>query len=409
MRILVHEFGGYSFPLQLSRELARRGHSLIHVYPTGLPGPKGRLEPSGGDAPGLQILGLPLSGSFRKYSPIRRLLTQRRYAADLKQIIAEAGPEIVLSADTPIDVQSELLNFCTKSETAFIHWVQDIYWTAIEFFMQKKIGRLSRIAAEPFKRMELSVAKRADSVVAISPDFARLYRQWGVQQTAIHTIPNWAPLDELPERPRDNPWCSLQGLQGKVTFLYSGTLGHKHRPDLLYTLAKSLGPESRVVVVSEGFGRDYLEHQPKLQNLHLLNFQPYDQLPNVLAAADVLVATIDTEASQFAVPSKILSYMCAGRPILFASPEENLSSQTLRRSGGGIAIDPQNTSEWVAAARLLAETPDLRASLGLAARRYAEKNFDISLIAESFENVFERSLGARRPRYLKVKTAASTN
>ena len=70
-------------------------------------------------------------------------------------------------------------------------------------------------------------------------------------------IENWAPVDELPARPRENEWARRHGLDGKPVLLYSGTLGLKHDPGLLHRLAEAL-PEVAVVVASEGLGADWL-------------------------------------------------------------------------------------------------------------------------------------------------------
>lgn len=32
MKILVHDYPGYAFPIQLSRELAKRGHRVLHAF-----------------------------------------------------------------------------------------------------------------------------------------------------------------------------------------------------------------------------------------------------------------------------------------------------------------------------------------------------------------------------------------
>src|SRR5271165_1819882 len=63
MRLLVHDFAGYPFPIQLSRELAGWGHDVTHAYPIGLQGPKGRLQPSASDPEKLTIRGIALSSS----------------------------------------------------------------------------------------------------------------------------------------------------------------------------------------------------------------------------------------------------------------------------------------------------------------------------------------------------------
>ena len=80
----------------------------------------------------------------------------------------------------------------------------------------------------------------------------------------------------------------------------------KHNPALIYELARSFDGREDVVcgVVSEGLGRAFLERQPKAAALQLFDFQPYSRLSEVLAAADVLVAVIEPDASRFSVPSK---------------------------------------------------------------------------------------------------------
>src|SRR5271169_1951287 len=128
MRILIHDFAGHPFPIQLSRELARRGHWVTHAYAGGLPGPKGKLTQGATDSSRLEIRQVKLSAQFRKYSPVRRLWTQRAYARALCTLIQEERPDVVLSGNTPIDVQAEVLAFCTGHKISFVHWVQDVYY-----------------------------------------------------------------------------------------------------------------------------------------------------------------------------------------------------------------------------------------------------------------------------------------
>jgi glycosyltransferase involved in cell wall biosynthesis len=139
-------------------------------------------------------------------------------------------------------------------------------------------------------------------------------------------------------------------------------------------------------VFTHGALDPWFKHK-SLKNLRILPFQPYEILSEVLASADVLLATLDIDAGKFAVPSKILTYMCAGRPILFAGPRENLSAAIIQRSGGGLVVDPNDGGAWVSAARRLVSEPMLRAQLGSKARSYAERTFDIAKISEAFEAV----------------------
>lgn len=149
MRIFIHDFAGHPFQIQLSRELALRGHWVTHAYAEGLPGPKGKLKLEGADPSRLKIRGVQLSSQFRKYSPVRRLFTQRAYARTLCALIQDEKPDVVLSGNTPIDVQAKVLAFCTRQEIGFIHWVQDVYFRALEFLLRPKLGPLAKVAVFP--------------------------------------------------------------------------------------------------------------------------------------------------------------------------------------------------------------------------------------------------------------------
>jgi glycosyltransferase involved in cell wall biosynthesis len=304
-------------------------------------------------------------------------------------------PDAVLSGDTPIDVQAHLLHRCRRQRIGFVHWVQDDYGMALDFMLRGKIGGAARIVTLPFRKLDGWVARNSSAVVSISPGFAPRLRRLGVQSESLAVIENWAPLNELPPMPRNNPWGESLGLNGKPVFLYSGSMGLKHCPNLIYLLAKATLSNAWVVVVSEGVGRHYLANQPRLSNLRLLDFQPYERLPEILATADVLLATLQEDAGEFAVPSKVLTYLCAGRPVLLAAPFKNLAADVVRRSGGGVVVDPKDATAWIEAGQKLAADAERRTSLGLCARHYAESNFEIEKIADRFEALLIGA--ARRP------------
>jgi colanic acid biosynthesis glycosyl transferase WcaI len=387
MRILIHDFAGHPFQAQLSRHLAGRGHCVTHVYAAGLPGPKGRLSAFASDPTSLNICGIQLSSQFKKYSAYRRFFTQRKYASDLKILIQQTEPDVVLSSNTPIDVQAELLWCCRENRVGFVHWIQDIYCHALRFFLKRRLPLLGRPIATMFELLERFVALRSDHTVVIAPEFRDVLCRWNVPESRISVIENWAAIEDMPQLPRENDWSRGQGLGTLPVLLYSGTLGMKHRPDLLYLLAERLQQECMVVVITDGIGRDYLDRMPALRNLRTIQFQSYEKLPEVLASADVLLATLEVDAGQFSVPSKILTYLCVGRAILLAGPPDNLSASIIERSGGGLVVDPNDSAAWVNAARGLISNVSLRARLGSNARSYAERTFDSAKITDAFENL----------------------
>jgi colanic acid biosynthesis glycosyl transferase WcaI len=239
-----------------------------------------------------------------------------------------------------------------------------------------------------YRRLEKSVLEASDSVIAISPDFARAdAREFGIDDGKIHIIENWASLDDIRPGPKDNAWSRRHGLVGRDVALYSGTLGLKHDPSLLLNLARALQERggADLVTISEGPAADWLAREGAgLASLRVLPFQAYEEYPDVLAAADVLVAVLEPEAGEFSVPSKILSYLCSGRPIVLSAPRANLSSRTIENAGAGMVVSAELREEFVPAAINLLDEPDRRMKCGRAARAYAERQFRIESIADRF-------------------------
>jgi colanic acid biosynthesis glycosyl transferase WcaI len=408
MQIAIHDFGGHAFIFQLSRELARRGHNVVHLYASNLPGPHRLARRAEGG--GFTNHSIELSRSFRKYSPIRRLMAHYDYGTKVVAAICADKCDVVLSATTPIDIQYRLMNDCQRRSIPVVYWMQDIYCLALEAFLDRKLGPLAKILARPFAALERRVCERSAGVICIAEDFKTYLANQSIHPRREWVFENWASLDGVMPRPKPNAWSRSVGLDGKTLFLYSGTMGLKHNPALIYELARSFESDPEVVcgVVSEGLGRDFLERKPQVPALRLFDFQPYSCLSEVLAAADVLVAVIEPDASRFSVPSKVLSYLAAGRPVLLASPEDNLSARLVREADAGIVVDPRDVTGFIRAARLLLEDCELRSRFSANARKYAEGRFRIGPIADAFENaIFEVTGDWPQPGVSLVANAAN--
>jgi colanic acid biosynthesis glycosyl transferase WcaI len=109
-------------------------------------------------------------------------------------------------------------------------------------------------------------------------------------------------------------------------------------------------------VISEGHGAEWLSSRSRaFPQLVLLSFQSAEDFHKALASADVLLAVLEPTAAKYSVPSKVLAYMTAGRPILAALPADNLAARIIRATSAGLAVDPENPSELAAHGRSLIE------------------------------------------------------
>jgi colanic acid biosynthesis glycosyl transferase WcaI len=400
LRILLHDYAGHPFQAQLSRELARRGHEVLHTHFKELQTPKGDLRPRDGDPPTFAVSDISLGAPFAKDSLLRRWRQEHLYGRQLVGAVHSFAPDVVLSANAPLEVQRMLQAACCKRGIRFVPWIQDFYSIAVETLLGRKVNRaLGLVVGRYYRWLEKSILTECDQAVYITSDFVDHTACWNLDDRKCHVVENWAPLDEIQPRPRDNPWAQRHGLLDKICLLYSGTLGHKHHPGVLLALAEAFRDDEGVAImcVAVGPGRAWLAAQceaRRLSNLIIMDLQPYSDLPDVLATGDVLIALLDREAGSFAVPSKVLSYLCAERPILLAVPSENLAARTVERASAGLVIDPDDVDGFVAAARRLLGDPALRENLASNGRRYAEATFDVRAIADRFEHILVAAASA---------------
>jgi len=316
-----------------------------------------------------------------------------RYGREVGNLVERIRPDAVLSANTPTESQEPIVRACRRSGSRFFYWAQDFYSVAVEKILRKKLGVAGRIIGGYYRRLEKRQLRRSDGVVVITEDFKPIMvDEFGVAPERVAVIPNWAPIDRLPVLEKDNEWSRANGLGNRFCFLYTGTLGMKHNPQLLLELARHFECDEavRVVVISEGIGAEWLRGKKKehgLSNLLLLPYQPFESLAQVLASGDVLLGVLEEDAGVFSVAAEVLSYLCAARPLLLAVPEANLAARIVRQAGAGSVVSPSDTRGFVEAAEAFLHDREFAGDTGLKARIYAEKTFQIDRISARFEEL----------------------
>ncbi|MBY0359188.1 MAG: glycosyltransferase family 4 protein [Candidatus Obscuribacterales bacterium] len=393
MRILVNDYPGHSFPLELSRYLATQGHQVQHTYFASIIAPRGDLSDRRNEPPNLKILGLSLKEPFQKYNFAKRLLQEIEYGQLLAQTVKSFKPDVVLSGSTPLDVQRILWQTCKKLGIKRVFWLQDLQGQAIHSIFHGKWFGVGSLLGNYYNRLEGKLLKDSNAVIAITEHFLPAVEKQRVKANQISIIPNWAVLSELPVHSKINPWSTEHSLSNSFVFLYSGTLGLKHNPELLVRLAQHFPkqPQVKIVVISQGLGADWLKKQKEelgLDNLLLLDFQPFALMPQVLATADVLISILEPEASSYSVPSKVLSYLCAQRPLLLSMPKNNLAAKIVLENKAGLVAE--TGEEFIAQAQELFTNPQMHWQIANNARAYAERTFDITKIGSCFSEIFER-------------------
>lgn len=388
--------------MQLSREFARRGHAVLHTWCASFLTPHGTLGRLPDDPEGFSIRAIKLDEDFNKYGLVSRWRQERKIGEKYVAVVDEFKPDVILSANTPLGAQGKLLAYARMYEIPFIFWLQDLYGEGATRVLRKRIPIVGAVLGRGFALYERWLLRRSSLVVAITADFLP-YLPRTVREHRATVMENWAPIEALPVLPKDSDWSREHDLADKICLLYAGTLGMKHNPDLLLELANAFRQDARVrvVVISEGAGADYLAQKKPtlgLDNLLLLGFQPFEAMPQVLASADVLLTILEPDAGRFAVPSKVLTYLCAHRPLLLAVPAVNLAARIVSDNRAGLVVPPEDIPAFAAAAQRLVQDKALRGQCADNGRDYAERTFDIRRIADRFEQLIRTVAAATKAK-----------
>lgn len=389
MKILVHDFCGHAFTLSLAVQLAALGHDVDYVYVASEPGPKGDFDAARARAHPPRIHGLTTHGEYKKGAFISRRRHDRHCGRVVAAIVADVMPDVVIST-SPTEAQGFVVRACQQNGVAFVYWMQDVYSIAATKLLKKKLGLIGAMIGGYYRYLDRKHVCASDRIVLITEDFRAQAVAWTGRNDNIDVIENWGALDEIPHREHDNAWSRSMGINDQFNFIYSGTLGLKHNPELLAALARQIGSRGNVIVISQGASVPYLEARKVelgLDNLTILPLQPFHLLPDILGSADAFIATIEPDAGVFSVPSKVLSYLCAGRPIVLAVPLDNLAARIVDRAGAGLIVAPDDAAGFLKAAMTIFANPN-RAQMGSKGRAYAEATFDLAAVTQRFERCF---------------------
>jgi colanic acid biosynthesis glycosyl transferase WcaI len=121
-------------------------------------------------------------------------------------------PDVVLSANAPLDTQAVIYKASRGSGARFIFWLQDIYSEAIGRIVPKAFPLIGGAVARRYHRLEFQLLRSSDHIVAITDDFVPILRRNGITADRVSVIENWAPLNEMALIPSQRPSRDQGGL-----------------------------------------------------------------------------------------------------------------------------------------------------------------------------------------------------
>ncbi|MAR65387.1 MAG: hypothetical protein CMB83_05650 [Flammeovirgaceae bacterium] len=389
IKIIIHDFAGHPSPFALSKELSKK-YLVYHLYFGNDYGPKANFV---GKYKNLVINKIGSNINYSKKNLFSRFINDIIYGKKIVEKINQIKPDVIISGQCPTFSQELILNASRKKNYKFIYWMQDFYSIAVEKILKKKYFFFSYPINFLFKIFDKKQFKLSNHIIVITDDFKKKLNDFKISKNKISIIPNWGDLNNIFPKAKNYEFLKNSGLKkSDFIILYTGTLAEKHNPDLLKEIAKK-NQNVKVVVSGVGSGHDKLKNDIQLpKNMKLLPLQPYNKFNNILNSADILLATLEYDAGEFSVPSKILNYLSAGKPIMLCAPKTNLASKYISESGSGSVFGKNEERNIHLFIQNIFLNKKLREKMSNNGRNYAEKKFSINEISLRFEKIIKETL-----------------
>jgi glycosyltransferase involved in cell wall biosynthesis len=384
---------------------SERGHRVEVL--TGLPNyPAGRLYPGYSlrgpyreRLAGAEVRRVPLVTRGRRRG-LRLALNYLSFAAAGwlagPRVIARGAEVIVVFAPSPITACLPALRLKRLRDLPVAIWVQDLWPESLAATGAVRSPRLLRIAAKVVR----GIYRRCDLVLVQSESFVDAVRAVCPEARRVRVLPNWAepfygPLEVeagAPER---------RELPDGFTILFAGNLGSSQALETVIAAADLLrGRPIHWVFVGDGNRRRWLESECRRLGLEgrvrFLGQRPPERMPRYLALADVLLVSLRRDPTFAAtVPTKVQSYLAAGKPILAALEGEG--ARAVESSGAGRVVPPEDPAALARAARELHEIGgEALAGMGERARDHARRHFDRERLVARLDGWLEELVEERR-------------
>lgn len=219
--------------------------------------------------------------------------------------------------------------------------------------------------------------RKAAAIRVISEGFRRELLARGVPASKIHVIPNWVDIERYkPLPPQGNGAPS-----DTFRIVYAGNLGLAQGLDNVLKAATLVPAHSRIrfVLIGDGVEAEALRAEAtrlRLTNVEFVSRREPEEMPAILAGADAVLLHLKSDALfRVTIPSKLLTYLAVGKPIIACADGE--AADIVRQARAGITCDPGIPRALASAAMQMGALPQTaRADMGRAGRQFACANFE---------------------------------
>jgi putative colanic acid biosynthesis glycosyltransferase WcaI len=248
--------------------------------------------------------------------------------------------------------------------------IQDVYPESLS--QQRRVSAHS-LLFRVLRALDRRIAHSAKALIVISDQFRETYHvDRGVPAERIHVLQNWGESSSVNLDAR-----GAYGLRQKygipdhtMLAVYAGNIGAAAGVETAIRAFEYLWNDETICLLIAGVGSSLAACQQMVEEKGLQDriffYTPWPKKDTgiVLGAADVLLLPTQGEQSLVSVPSKLISYMLSGRPVLAMVLGNSETAKLIITAQAGWVIAPDDPVATAAALKVIAasSSEDVRAA-----------------------------------------------
>jgi len=303
-------------------------------------------------------------------------------------IIRQKKVDVIYANTWPIFATGLLVIASKIKKYKVVISVQDLYPESLV-----TQGRISEngIIAKMFIFFDKWIAKNCDHIIVLSEWFESVYvKSRLVKKSKISVIKNWVKSDDILQIERLSVRSDIERHighsfdKGDTICIYGGNIGTASGLDEFIDFIPKINSRVKFIFAGDGSLVSELSRLVSERRISdrvfFITPWPSEMTSSVLSAADILLLPTSKGQEFSSVPSKLITYMLASRPIMLIADCESEIAKELKKAECGLVIGTRS-SEMVANgfSEFLQKSDKMKEKMGLCGRQYAKNNYSYEL------------------------------
>jgi len=326
---------------------------------------------------------------------IKRILFEASFIIGVTlRAMLRKRPDVLLVVSPPLGLTATAILLSRLWSIPYVYDVEDLQPDSAS-----DLGMLPNWAVKLLYKVENAAYRYARLVTTLTPSMRQKIVNKGLREDQVELFE--PRMDEsfidLPPHEGD-AFRRRYGLGEKFLVTHSGNMGVKQGLDVVLDAAALNRSDDSMLFLCAGNGADCERikrraAQLDLGNVRFLPLLDEKDFRGLMAASNVCLVTQQQSVSEIAFPSKIVTYLAAGRPIITSVNPECEVARITRESGAGKVVEAENPLALLEAVQGL-RSADLRKA-GENGRAYACMRWSSGRVLEHMERTLTAAAGSQ--------------